>query len=163
AFRGHFTAPDGPEEYCARRLLARIHHYTRARQRREIEPVTARDFMRFLLRWQHVAPDAKREGRLGVLSVVEQLQGFELAAGAWGGGSAPPPGGASATGGKGGTSGACPAPSRGAGCRPARPPGARSGPAAAVSRPRERRRSRWRSARTCPGCSRPRAASARRA
>ena len=83
AFRGHFTAPDGPEEFCARRLLARIHHYTRARLRREIEPVTARDFMRFLLRWQHVAPGTKREGRLGVLSVVEQLQGFELAAGAW--------------------------------------------------------------------------------
>ncbi|HYW25167.1 MAG TPA: helicase-related protein, partial [Terriglobales bacterium] len=83
AFRGHFTAVDGPEEFCARRLLARIHHYTRARLRREIEPVTARDFMRFLLRWQHVAPGTKREGRVGVLSVVEQLQGFELAAGAW--------------------------------------------------------------------------------
>jgi ATP-dependent Lhr-like helicase len=83
AFRGHFTDGDGPEEFCARRLLTRIHHYTRARQRREIEPVTARDLMRFLLRWQHVAPGTHREGRLGVLSVVEQLQGFELAAGAW--------------------------------------------------------------------------------
>jgi ATP-dependent Lhr-like helicase len=83
AFRGHFAAIDGPEEFCARRLLARIHHYTRARLRQEVEPVTARDFMRFLLRWQHVAPGTRREGRLGVLSVVEQLQGFELAAGAW--------------------------------------------------------------------------------
>ncbi len=43
-----------------------------------------RDFMRFLLRWQHVAPGTRREGRLGVLSVVEQLQGYELAAGAVG-------------------------------------------------------------------------------
>jgi ATP-dependent Lhr-like helicase len=83
AFRGRFTAPDGDEEFCARRLLARIHTYTQARLRREIEPVTAQDFMRFLLRWQHVAPGTKREGRLGVLAVVEQLQGFELAAGAW--------------------------------------------------------------------------------
>jgi len=83
AFRGHFTVPDGPEEYCARRLLARIHSYTQQRLRREIEPVTAQDFMRFVLRWQHVAPGTKREGRLGVLAVVEQLQGFELAAGAW--------------------------------------------------------------------------------
>ncbi|HKU10629.1 MAG TPA: hypothetical protein VJQ61_05310, partial [Sinomonas sp.] len=83
AFRGHFTTADGPEEFCARRLLARIHHYSRARLRREIEPVTARDFMRFLLRWQHVAPGTQREGRLGVLTVVEQLQGFELAAGRW--------------------------------------------------------------------------------
>jgi ATP-dependent Lhr-like helicase len=83
AFRGHFTSADGPEELCARRLLARVHHYTQARLRREIEPVTARDFMRFLLRWQHVAPGTRREGRLGVLDVVGQLQGFELAAGAW--------------------------------------------------------------------------------
>ncbi|MGH2557244.1 MAG: Lhr family helicase, partial [Actinomycetota bacterium] len=83
AFRGHFTAPDGPEEFCARRLLARIHGYTQQRLRREIEPVTAQDFMRFLLRWHHVAQGTKREGRLGVLAEVEQLQGFELAAGAW--------------------------------------------------------------------------------
>src|SRR2546423_15716718 len=56
AFRGHFTAAGGPEELCARRLLARIHRYTQVRLRQAIEPVTARDYMRFLLRWQHVAP-----------------------------------------------------------------------------------------------------------
>ena len=39
--------------------------------------------MRFLLRWQHVADGTRREGSSGVLAVVEQLQGFELAAGAW--------------------------------------------------------------------------------
>jgi len=71
------------EQVCARRLLARIHIYTQERLRREIEPVTAQDLMRFLLRWQHVAPDTRREGRRGVLAVVEQLQGFELAAGSW--------------------------------------------------------------------------------
>jgi ATP-dependent Lhr-like helicase len=83
AISGRFTGRDGDEEFCARRLLARIHGYTRDRRRREIEPVTARDFMRFLLRWQHVAAGTKREGRFGVLAVVEQLQGFELAVGAW--------------------------------------------------------------------------------
>jgi len=83
ALRGHFTDPDGDEEFCARRVLTRIHAYTRQRKRRENEPVTAQDFIRFLLRWQHVTPDTRREGSRGVLSVVEQLQGFELAAGAW--------------------------------------------------------------------------------
>ena len=83
AIRGRFTSPPGAEEFCARRLLARIHAYTRQRRRAEIEPVTARDFIRFLLRWQHVTPGTRREGRLGVLAVIEQLQGFELAAGAW--------------------------------------------------------------------------------
>ena len=83
ALRGRFSDPAGPEEFCARRLLTRIHAYTRERRRREIEPVTPRDFMRFLLRWQHVADGTRREGSHGVLSVVEQLQGFELAAGAW--------------------------------------------------------------------------------
>jgi ATP-dependent helicase Lhr and Lhr-like helicase len=83
AIRGRFTGRGGGEEFCARRLLARIHVYTRQRQRREIEPVTARDFMRFLLRWQRIAPGTRGEGRRGVLSVIEQLQGYELAAGAW--------------------------------------------------------------------------------
>ncbi len=83
ALRGRFSDPDGAEEFCARRLLARIHAYTRERRRREIEPVTPQDFMRFLLRWQHVADGTRREGSPGVLAVVEQLQGFELAAGAW--------------------------------------------------------------------------------
>jgi len=45
--------------------------------------VTPRDFIRFLLRWQHVADGTRREGSSGVLEVVAQLQGFELAAGAW--------------------------------------------------------------------------------
>jgi ATP-dependent Lhr-like helicase len=83
ALRGHFTDSAGAEEWCSRRLLSRIHVYTRDRRRREIEPVTARDFIRFLLRWQHVADGTKREGRFGVLAVIEQLQGFEVAAGAW--------------------------------------------------------------------------------
>ena len=83
ALTGRFD-PEGPEDqWCARRLLSRIHSYTRARLRAEIEPCTAQDFMRFLLRWQHVAPGTQLQGRAGVLAVVDQLQGFELAAGAW--------------------------------------------------------------------------------
>ncbi len=82
ALRGRFT-DSGEEEFCARRLLARIHSYTQKRLRREIEPVTAQDYMRFLLRWQHVAPETQTAGRTGVLAVIEQLQGFEIPAGAW--------------------------------------------------------------------------------
>ena len=84
AMRGHFDAALGAgEQWCARHLLARIHAYTQNRLRREIEPVSAQDFMRFLLRWQHVAPGTQRQGRAGLLAVVDQLQGFEVAAGAW--------------------------------------------------------------------------------
>ena len=82
ALRGRFSETDG-EEFCERRLLARIHRGTLDQLRREIEPVSAQDFLRFLLRWQHVAPHTQLEGRRGLLAVVEQLQGFELAAGAW--------------------------------------------------------------------------------
>ena len=86
ALRGEFEeAAEGEavEQFCARRLLTRIHLYTQERLRKEIEPVVAQDFIRFLLRWQHVAPRTQREGRRGVLAVIEQLQGFELPAGAW--------------------------------------------------------------------------------
>jgi ATP-dependent Lhr-like helicase len=70
-------------EWCARRLLARMHSYSRQTRRRAVEPVTARDFMRFLLRWQHAAPGTRLRGHHGVRQVVEQLQGFEAAVSAW--------------------------------------------------------------------------------
>jgi ATP-dependent Lhr-like helicase len=83
AMQGRFDPGLDDDQWCARRLLARIHAYTQHKLRREIEPVTAQDLLRFLLRWQHVAPGSKRTGRAGVMAVVDQLQGFEIAAGAW--------------------------------------------------------------------------------
>ena len=81
--RGRFTPGQDQEEFCDRRILARIHRGTIARLRREIEPVSAASFVRFLFQWQHVAPTSRLEGDGGLLSVIEQLQGFEAAAGAW--------------------------------------------------------------------------------
>ncbi len=83
AMRGAFDTGVEEEQWCSRRLLARIHAYTQHRLRREIEPVTTQELVRFLLQWQHVAPGAQRQGRAGVLAVVDQLQGFEIPAGAW--------------------------------------------------------------------------------
>jgi ATP-dependent Lhr-like helicase len=83
ALRGRFDPTLDGEQWCARRLLVRIHGYTQQRLRREIEPVTAQDFMRFLLRWQRVAPATQREGRAGLAATIAQLQGFEIPAGTW--------------------------------------------------------------------------------
>ena len=81
--RGRFT-PGAPEvEWCDRRLLARIHRYTLSRLRAEIEPVTAADYLRFLLHWQHVAAEDRVQGGDGLAAVIAQLEGFELAATAW--------------------------------------------------------------------------------
>ena len=83
AMRGRFTPGAALDEWCERRLLARIHHYTVQRLRAEIEPVAARDFLRFLLRWQRVATDARMQGPDAVEVIVAQLEGFEAPAGAW--------------------------------------------------------------------------------
>jgi ATP-dependent Lhr-like helicase len=84
-------SPDGgeekvrgaPLEFCHRRLLARIHRLTIGQLRKEVEPVTAAEFMRFLLQWQHVTPGSRQHGEAGLLEVVRQLAGFEAAASAW--------------------------------------------------------------------------------
>ncbi|HSU63209.1 MAG TPA: DEAD/DEAH box helicase [Burkholderiales bacterium] len=81
--RGRFTPGTTALEWCDRRLLARIHRYTLNRLRSEIEPVAAADFMRFLLHWQHVAVGEQLKGAEGLAAIVEQLEGFELAAAAW--------------------------------------------------------------------------------
>jgi ATP-dependent helicase Lhr and Lhr-like helicase len=89
--RGRFTDQDtrtgvsAPHEleWCERRLLARIHRLTVATLRKQIEPITAAQFMRWLLRWQHVAPGTQVQGERATLEVLRQLQGFEIPANAW--------------------------------------------------------------------------------
>jgi len=89
--RGNFTgrhsragAPAPHElEWCERRLLARIHRLTVATLRKQIEPISAAQFMRWLLRWQHVAAGTQVQGERATMEVLRQLQGFEIPANAW--------------------------------------------------------------------------------
>jgi len=82
--RGKFTDPATPEtEWCDRRLLARIHRLTLGKLRNEIQPVNAAQFIRWLLRWQHVAPSTQLLGERGTLEALRQLQGYEAPANAW--------------------------------------------------------------------------------
>ena len=73
--------PDG--RWCARHLLVRLHAASRSRRRRYVEPSSISDFVRFLACWQHVADGYRLEGRAGLRSLVQQLQGLEIAAGEW--------------------------------------------------------------------------------
>ncbi len=82
--RGRFTNTTGEEtEWCERRLLARIHRLTLGALRSQIQPATAAQFMRWLLRWQHVAPGTQVLGERGTLEILQQLQGFEAPANSW--------------------------------------------------------------------------------
>ncbi|MEO6836711.1 MAG: helicase-related protein, partial [Candidatus Tumulicola sp.] len=80
--RGRFRGNDA-EEWCNRRVLARIHRLTIGQLRREIEPVTSADYARFLYRWQHVAPASRLHGIDGTLQTIRQLEGYEIPAAAW--------------------------------------------------------------------------------
>ncbi len=84
ALRGQFTgALSEDTEWCDRRLLARIHRLTLGALRKQVESVNAAQFMRWLLRWQHVAPGGQAVGEHGVFEVMQQLQGFEAPANCW--------------------------------------------------------------------------------
>jgi ATP-dependent helicase Lhr and Lhr-like helicase len=83
ALRGLFTPGALRQEWCERRLLARIHRHTVKRLRAEIEPVAARDFLRFLFDWQRVLPEARMQGPDAVAAVLAQLEGYEAPAAAW--------------------------------------------------------------------------------
>ena len=82
--RGRFTGAgarggdDAGVEWCNRRVLARIHRLTLGQLRREIEPVSSADFVRFLHRWQHLAPGTTLHGTDGLLQILRQLQGYEI-------------------------------------------------------------------------------------
>ncbi|MFA7248970.1 MAG: DEAD/DEAH box helicase [Dehalococcoidia bacterium] len=81
--RGRYTPGATGDEWCDRRLLARIHRYTLDRLRREIDPVSRQDYMRFLLRWQRLPEKHRAEGRGGLREVLARLGGFEAPASAW--------------------------------------------------------------------------------
>ncbi len=84
--RGTFSPnrePGAEQEWCDRRLLQRIHRLTVGRLRRDIEPLSQQDFMRFLFRWQQVGPHATMRGPRGMANVVGRLEGLELPAAAW--------------------------------------------------------------------------------
>ncbi|HZJ56279.1 MAG TPA: DEAD/DEAH box helicase [Myxococcaceae bacterium] len=81
--RGMFRPGSQELEWCDRRLLQRIHRLTIGRLRREIEPLSAQDFMRFLFRWHHLEPSDALGGQGGLLRAVSLLEGWEAPAAAW--------------------------------------------------------------------------------
>ena len=83
--RGRFSPglAAGETEWSNRRLLARIHRLTLGRLRREIEPVSTADFMRYLCRWQRVASGTRLYGVEGTLQIIRQLEGYEAPGAAW--------------------------------------------------------------------------------
>jgi ATP-dependent Lhr-like helicase len=81
--RGKFHPNATEQEWCDRRLLARIHRLTIDRLRAEIQPVSIQDFYRFLFAWQRVDVDRRVEGPEGLQSILEQLDGCELPLAAW--------------------------------------------------------------------------------
>ena len=89
AMRGVFEyakpADDAQDEieWSERRVLQRIHRLTLGTLRKQVEPVTAAVFMRWLLDWQHVAPQTQLAGEEGLLAAIEQMEGFEAPAAEW--------------------------------------------------------------------------------
>jgi ATP-dependent Lhr-like helicase len=81
--RGKFHPDAAEQEWCDRRLLARIHRLTIDRLRAEIQPVSVHDFYRFLFAWQRADQEHRVEGLEGLQSILEQLDGCELPLAAW--------------------------------------------------------------------------------
>jgi ATP-dependent Lhr-like helicase len=83
AFEYPATAEDHEIEWCERRILQRIHRRTVATLRKQIEPVPPAAYMRWLLQWQHLAPQTQLSGEEGVFEALRQLEGFEAPASEW--------------------------------------------------------------------------------
>jgi ATP-dependent helicase Lhr and Lhr-like helicase len=87
--RGRFERPavaaDDLEgvEWCERHVLQRIHRRTLMALRKQIEPVSPAEHLRWLLRWQHLSPRTQMSGEMGVLEALRGLAGFEAPAISW--------------------------------------------------------------------------------
>ncbi len=83
AFEHPATDDEHEMEWCERRILQRIHRLTLGTLRKQIEPVTPAVYMRWLLGWQHLAPQTQLAGEEGVLEALSKLEGFEAPAVEW--------------------------------------------------------------------------------
>lgn len=84
--RGRFDGQITDECTWSRRLVVRARRRALERLRADIQPVSPRDFMRYLLRWQGVDPGpgaGKLHGIEGLKRVLERLDGVSVAASAW--------------------------------------------------------------------------------
>ncbi|MBN2089008.1 DEAD/DEAH box helicase [candidate division KSB1 bacterium] len=63
------------DQWIYQDVLERLRRMTLARQRREVQPCDASDYVQFLLRWQHLAPETRLKGEEGLITALEQLQG----------------------------------------------------------------------------------------
>ncbi len=85
AMRGSFSDHGGEAQWCERGLLARIHRRTIKHLRKQTAPVSITGYMRFLFRWQGLdrtdSPASQTAEALE--TVLDQLEGTEVAAGAW--------------------------------------------------------------------------------
>ncbi|MEO8445577.1 MAG: ATP-dependent DNA helicase, partial [Gammaproteobacteria bacterium] len=86
AMRGRYTGSASTEEWCDRRLLARIHRYTLKTLRRSVEPVSPAACMRFLFRWHQLGTGSTRAPVAGpdaLRTALSRLAGYPLPAAAW--------------------------------------------------------------------------------
>jgi len=78
AMGGKAATSELDKTWCERRLLARIHRYSRERRRRAAQPVAPAAYMRFLLEWHGFgAPAGEMEQALA------QLEGWVAPVAAW--------------------------------------------------------------------------------
>ncbi len=92
--RGHFEGDDEDrnsdddhqQQWCERRLLARIHRYSREQRHARVQAVPPARFMTTLVHWHGMA-DAEagpaREGDAALLAVIQQLEGWVAPAVSW--------------------------------------------------------------------------------
>jgi ATP-dependent Lhr-like helicase len=79
---GDLPVAAGDRTWCERRLLARIHRYSRERRRQSARPVSPAAYMRFLLEWHGLGPSAPGGG--GELEqALAQLEGWAAPVVAW--------------------------------------------------------------------------------
>jgi ATP-dependent Lhr-like helicase len=76
--RGEFRRGRSGWEWCDAGVLRSIRQKSLAKLRKEIEPVEASAYARFLLEWQQVG--SNRKGAQALLEVIEQLEGYAIPA-----------------------------------------------------------------------------------
>ena len=81
--KGRFSGIETQTEWCERHFLSRIHKSTIMGLRKQIKPINTEKYICYLMKWFRLNSDSMGEGPDALGHILEQMEGYEAAAGIW--------------------------------------------------------------------------------
>jgi ATP-dependent Lhr-like helicase len=75
--QGSFVGTKSSPQWCWKRTLEELHRRSLKSLKEQVKPVLTHQYVDFMVKWQHLHPKTRLQGKEGVFHVIRQLQTWE--------------------------------------------------------------------------------------